>query len=351
MRAPRPPGTTADPPRGPRKLGAARRFLENKPQPQRGAALLLARLILTLVVTLTAGMVWQQTRAIQVEAAERARAQSAWIITGALDWARLILREDLRTQERSGRAFDSLNEPWATPLAEARLSSFLAADKDNNADSGPEAFLSGAIVDAQSRWNLRNLVDGAGKVVPAERAALARLCQLASLPGDTAARIAEGLRAAWAPTADDLARGVPLAPAKVADLAWVGIDAASVQRLAPWVEVLPVRTAVNANTASREVLLAAIDGLDLGTAERLVQARQRKPFQSLDDLRPLLPRDMVLDPGRVGVATSYFEVFGRLRLEDRVLEERSLLERRGPERGSEVVTLRRERLSLGAPAR
>ena len=63
---------------------------------QQGAALLLAMVIVALVATVTAGMVWQQTRAVQVEEAERARAQAGWILSGALDWARLILREDLR---------------------------------------------------------------------------------------------------------------------------------------------------------------------------------------------------------------------------------------------------------------
>ena len=61
---------------------------------QRGAALLTAMIIVALVATLAGSMVWQQWRAIQVEAAERARTQSAWILSGALDWARLILRED-----------------------------------------------------------------------------------------------------------------------------------------------------------------------------------------------------------------------------------------------------------------
>ena len=172
-------------------------------QPARGVALLMAMLLLVMVVTITAGMVWQQARAVEVEAAERARTQSSWIITGALDWARLILREDGRTQQRAGRAQDSLDEPWATPLAEARLSTFLAADKDNNTDSGPEAFLSGRIEDAQSRWNLRNLVGLDGKEVPAERAALARLCQQAGVPGDTAELISAGLRLAWAPATAD----------------------------------------------------------------------------------------------------------------------------------------------------
>ena len=101
---------------------------------QRGAALLTAMVIVTLVATMAAAMVWQQWRAVQVETAERARMQSSWILQGALDWARLILREDAR----SGRP-TALTEPWATPLAEARLSTFLAADKNNNAeDDGPE---------------------------------------------------------------------------------------------------------------------------------------------------------------------------------------------------------------------
>ena len=100
---------------------------------QRGAALLLAMLVVTLVATLAAAALWQQWRSAEVEQAERQRMQAGWILTGALDWARLILREDARDNQSSGNA-DHLGEPWATPLEEARLSSFLAADKNNNAD-------------------------------------------------------------------------------------------------------------------------------------------------------------------------------------------------------------------------
>ena len=319
--------------------------------PARGAALLLAMLLLVMVVTITAGMVWQQARAIEVESAERTRSQSGWIITGALDWARLILREDGRAQQRGGRSLDSLDEPWATPLAEARLSTFLAADQDNNADAGPEAFLSGRIEDAQSRWNLRNLVDGAGKEVPAEKAALAQLCQQAGLPGDTADLISAGLRQAWAPPAAEGNSAAPLAPQRLSELEWLGLAPATLRRLAPWVDLLPRPTPVNANTAPREVLVVAIEGLDLGSAERLVQARQRNPFQSLDDVKAQLPPTMVIDPARLGVSTSYFLVDGRLRLDDRLLEVRSLLERRGADRDFEVVVLRRERIPAGLPPR
>jgi general secretion pathway protein K len=183
---------------------------------------------------------------------------------------------------------------------------------------------------------------------------LAQLCQLAGLPTEVAQRITSGLQAAWAPAGSDSTgtgqTETPLPPARLSDLVWLGIDSASLQRLAPWVDLLPVRTTVNANTAAREVLMAAIPTLDAGSAERLVQLRQRKPFETMDDVTrqlPERPADKKFDLSRISVGSKFFEAYGRLRLEDRVLEERSLLERRP----GEVVTLRRERVSLSAPAR
>ena len=91
-----------------------------RPGRQAGAALLAAMLTVTLVATFAAAALWQQWRATEVESAERARVQASWVLIGALDWSRLILREDGRSGET-----DNLTEPWAVPLEEARLSSFL----------------------------------------------------------------------------------------------------------------------------------------------------------------------------------------------------------------------------------
>ena len=307
----------------------------SRPHRQRGAALLVALIIVTLVVTLAASMVWQQWRAVQVEAAERARMQSSWILQGALDWARLILREDAR----SGRP-TALTEPWATPLAEARLSTFLAADKNDISDDGPDAFLSGAITDAQSRYNLTSLLDAGGKIVTAEVEALDRLCQTVGLSGDVAARIAAGLRDAHA-GATQGSGTAPLLPRSLAQLTWLGIDASTITALEPYVTLLPVRTPVNANTASREVLAAVIKGLDLATAERLVQLRQRDPFKTLGAVEAQIPGLGPLNGQQVSVVSSFFEVRGRLRLDDRVLEQRSLVERRG----LDMLVLMREQVS------
>jgi general secretion pathway protein K len=327
-----------------------------RPHRQRGSALLLALLIVALVVALSGGMVWQQTRALEIESAERARAQSAWVLNGALDWSRLVLAEDLRDNRSRREPFDSLGEVWATPLAEARLSTFLAADQDNTMDSGPEAFISGSIEDAQSRYNLRRLVDPqTGELREFEVAALGRLLRAANLPDGTTERLVAAVGPAFSPV-DREGAPAPLAPLRLQDLAWLGIDPPTIEALRPWVDVLPVQTAINLNTAPREVLLAAIDNLDLGLAERIVQERQRRPlgaFESLAAVEELFGEDAAQkpEPERASVASNFFIVSGRLRLDDRVLEERSLIERRGADRGGETVVRRRERISGLVPVR
>jgi general secretion pathway protein K len=315
--------------------------VEHRPRRgQRGAALLVAMVILTLVATLAAGMVWQQWRALQVETAERARMQAAWILTGALDWARLILREDGRNP-----GIDHLGEPWAVPLAEARLSTFLAVDRENNAaavDDGPEAFLSGQISDAQALFNLRNLVDQEGKVDAAALRALRRLCENVDVPASVANALAEQLHAAWS----DDGNSNLLAPHSVAELTWLGISREHVEALSPWLVMLPTPAMINLNTAPREVLLAVLEGLDTAGAERLVQARDREPFRSVEQAKALFGEESPVKFNGVSVSTNHFFVQGRIRLGDRVLEERSLVRRID----RDIVTLDRKRVSSFAAA-
>ena len=303
---------------------------------QRGAALLMAMLTVALVATLAAGALWQQWRSVEVEASERSRVQASWILGGALDWARLILREDAR----SGGA-DHLAEPWAVALAESRLSAFLATDR-NNTDTGDDAFLSGQITDAQSRLNVMNLVAG-GKVSEPDLLAFTRLFELLGLELSELERLAENLRLALDPDAQNTAGAVALLPQRVEQLRWLGLSASSLQRLSDFVTVLPARTPVNLNTASREVLAASIPGADMAAATQLIAARERRPFQSLAAAnRVLASATEPLDSARFSVATRYFEVRGRLRLENTVVEERSLVLRNG----LEVTTLWRERAAL-----
>ena len=80
-------------------------------------------------------------------------------------------------------------------------------------------------------------------------------------------------------------------------------------------------------------------------AARLIQLRAQAPFKTLEEAKKNLPPATVLNARQVGVASQFFEVRGQLRLGDRVLQERSLVQRRNPE----VVTIQRERVSLNEP--
>jgi general secretion pathway protein K len=343
------------------------------PRRQRGAALLMAMLIVTLVASFAAAAAWQQWRAAEVEASERARVQAGWILLGALDWSRLILREDARADMRNRTMADTLSEPWAVPLQEARLSTFLAADGRDPAGAGAlsgdddaNAFLSGEIVDAQSRLNVVNLAavpPAAAPGTPAPDPALQafqKLFGLLGLPIDQVVTLRRNLRtalAAAAATGIPSATGgaavpavpavigpdTPLVPQRVSQLGWLGLPPDTVAAIAPYVTVLPVATPVNLNTASVPVLAAVLPRLSLGAAQQFAAGRALAPMRQAQDLTRRLGPETALDPQLHGFGSSYFEVRGRLRLDQAVVEERSLVRRNN----NQTVTLWRQRGGIG----
>jgi general secretion pathway protein K len=310
---------------------------------QKGAAILMAMLTVTLVATLAAAALWQQWRSVEVETAQRARVQSGWILVGALDFARLILREDAR----SGGA-DHLAEPWAVPLEEARLTSFFAsgtASDTTQQDDIQQAFMSGQIIDLQGRLNVRNLVEG-GKVAEPVLRQFARLFTLLGVPEGQLPVLAENLRLALEPAAE--ARpgvATPLMPQRVEQLVWLGLSHPSIALLAPFITILPQSTPVNLNTAPAEVIFASIEEPDMALARRLVTARALSHYKTLAEAARLLgdvPGQIVQE--RHSVSSRYFEVRGKLRLDDVAVNERSLVVRDG----LDVKVLWRER-TAGVP--
>ncbi|MDN6886162.1 type II secretion system minor pseudopilin GspK [Variovorax sp. CAN2819] len=301
---------------------------------QRGAALLAAMLTVMLVATFAAAALWQQWRSAEVEGAERGRVQAAWVLIGALDWSRLILGED-------GRAGgpDHLGEPWAVPLEEARLTSFLSAEKNvasDNLEGLPDAFLSGRIVDAQSKLNVLSLVDN-GKPVPAAVATFTRLFNLLGLPVSELSLMTTGLTAALATgTSTDGSNSggdssaAPLMPQQVSQLVWLGLSASTAAALEPYVTILPVKTTLNLNTASAEAISASMESLNIASARQLVDRRSRAFFKDIAAANAALPSGSApFNAAQHGVGTQFFEVYGKLRLDRTYVEERSLLRRSG----------------------
>ena len=208
---------------------------------QRGAALLAAMLTVALVATFAAGALWQQWKSIEVEGAERQRTQARWLLTGALDWARVILREDARAGDTNAPT-DHLAEPWAVPLQEARMSSFLAALPDGTGNTvddeklAQQVLLSGAVNDLQGRLNVTNLLQGeqldAKTVIAFER-----LFDALGVPPAQLSLLTQGLLAAQKQTSTS-----PLMPQRVSQLSGLGLSPQALHTLSAHVTVLPART-------------------------------------------------------------------------------------------------------------
>ena len=312
---------------------------------QGGAALLSAMLTVTLVATFASAALWQQFRNFEIENAERGRLQSALVLTGALDWARLILREDART----GGA-DHLAEPWAVPLEEARLASFLAVN-DTAVNTDRNAFLSGSMTDMQGRLNVTNLVDG-NAASEVGLAAFKRLFELLDLPPLELAKFTENYITAVAGAAERTPSAPALSglvlPQRVDQLIWLGLEARTLVLLEPHISLLPIRTPVNLNTASAVVIAASTPGLDVAVAEKLIATRARKHFTNLAEANQSLGNPVSsFKEGLHSVASNFFEVRGELRLDQLSVAERSLVQRNG----SSVKTLWRTRGVRAEPAK
>jgi general secretion pathway protein K len=326
---------------------------------QKGVALISAMLVVSLVATLASVALWQQWRHVEVESAERQRIQSSWLLNGAFDWTRLILREDALAgvagaslsagsgQVSAAGGVDHLGEPWALPLKEAKLSTFLAQDQQLR-EGDPEVFLSGQVTDAQSRLNLTQWLEPNDGKGPARFSAnmqlsMSRLFGVLGLPGTELEMMAQAWLNATQAARQRIQSKQPnngvnsmasvgasgtavLLPQQIGQLQWLGVSAETLARLAPHLTILPESTPLNLNTASAEVIYASVAGLDLSSAQKFVQLRGQSHFVNLTDAAKALGVKS-LDSAQFAVGSKYFEVWGRLRLEDRTQEETALIHR------------------------
>ena len=281
---------------------------------ERGAAVVMAMLVVAATATLISGAFWRQSVLARQAENELSYAQAKWLIRGAVDWASIILREDARSS-----SVDHVGEPWAVQLAETRL----------NQDDGHEpVYIAGSIRDEQARFNLRNLAGPKG-VNARELAVLRRLLALAGSNEDAAAPIA-------ARVLSSLARGdkspqSQIGIASVDDLVGVGgLTPAVVARLRPFVTVLPQPTAINANTAPAVVLSARFENLSLADAQRLVASRDRAYFRDRADvLNRLGGLRLDATDQEVAVGTQFFSVDGTVIYRRARLHAQALIWRSG----------------------
>lgn len=305
---------------------------------QRGVAVITALLLTTLAITIVASLFWQQQVQVRSIENQRLQLQKQWILRGALDWTRLILREDARHSQ-----VDHLGEPWAATLAETRLDQYV---ENARADGDvPDAAISGSIVDAQSRFNLANL-SANGAVNREEVAAFARLLSSVQINPSLAQATADMMAAAQikpaVPSGAPRSSGGTGSAAVTApgskpslDIAYVddllavpGFTPEMLAKVKDFLVVLPGPTPVNVNTAPAEVLAARINTLSLSEAAVLVTTREKAWFKDISDVTQRLGR--TIPQTQIAFKTNYFLVNGNVRLNRAALEMQALIKRSDP---------------------
>jgi general secretion pathway protein K len=302
-------------------------------QRQRGVAVIMALLLTTLAITIVASLFWQQQVQVRSIENQRLQLQKQWILRGALDWAALILREDAKYSP-----VDTLDEPWAVPLAETRLDQYV---EKGHADSDiADATLSGSISDAQARYNLANLCVK-GTIKPEEVAVFEKLLTNAHLNPALAQATADVMAAAQKPPSADANIGDPPSDVLPMDLTQIddllavpGLTPAMLAKLKDFVIFLhdpTLPTPVNVNTASAEVLAAKVNRLSLDDARRLVESRNKiATFKDPADFSNRLPgTNHEILGSDISVTTKYFLVNGKVRMNRVESEVQALIERNG----------------------
>ena len=290
---------------------------------QRGAAIITAMLVVTLAAVVVSGLFWREHVAVRSVENRLALSQSRWIERAAFDWAKVILRADLR----SGPV-DHLGEPWAIPVVETRLDETVTAGAKLD-EGARNAVLAGRISDAQAQFNLNSLAGEGGQPSQPHREALRKLLSTVGRPESTADLIAQRVLQSVNSVAEGkVVPATRLPITRVADLLDVnGIDPTVVLALEPYVTVLPRPTPVNINTASAEVIAAMVPSLDLGSARRFVARRERTFYRTLEQAANDMDSRPVLNPILLAVGSSFFSVVGVIRYERVESQSETLLER------------------------
>jgi len=309
------------------------RTRQRRPMRERGVAVITALLLTTLAISIVASLFWQQQVQVRSMENQRLHLQTKWILRGALDWATLVLFQD----GIDHREYTSLDQVWATPLAETRLDQYVERERVEGENF--DASLSGNITDACSRYNLRNLGVAKGQPDGEQVEIFKRLLNNLQLDQGLAQRIAafvaaglpaaapegteQGTQAQAAPVL-----GAPVRILQVEDLLTVkGVTPAIVERLRPFVTVLPVKTPVNVNTAPAEVLAAVVPDMSVSEANTLIVRRKQAAWRGLNYFETEVGANRKPKQDTAAVRSDWFFVDSRIRLDRAALDAQALIQR------------------------
>lgn len=291
------------------------------PSRQRGAAIIVAMLVVALATISAAGFLFRS----QLEWRKLENAsdldQARWILRAAEQWAATVLMDDARNSRADHRG-----EAWAQELPPVESEGYV---------------ISGRMEEQDGRFNLNNLVVN-GQVNEPQLAAFQRLLKVLRLPSELAGNIADWLdsdqESAQAGSAESdyyLGLTPPYTAAdrpllSVDELIRVkGVDRDVLEQLRPFVATLPQGSRLNVNTASAEVLSTLVESLTLDEAQALAAQRDRIWFRDLSDFQRALPYGLSVNADLITVSSEYFVVRASARHGRISVGSRALLRRQG----------------------
>jgi general secretion pathway protein K len=294
--------------------------LHKKQKGQRGVALVLTLLILTILVV--TGL--ELNRAIRVEASLagnfRDLTQASYIAQSGVEIARALIQEDDLT-------YDGPDERWAQFELLAYLSHQLFT----------EGYFTGRIVDESAKFNPNGLITRYGSVDPKKRDQLERLLLLLRhepgvidaildwLDPDEQRRTLGAereyymlLKPPYAPKNGPLdSLGEMLLIKGISPAIFYGTDDKEGLRnyLTVYSDLSPdprvnIDPKININTASLPILMSLSPKVDQTMAQAVLDYRRLQPFRKLEDLRSIPGWDEVYPAisSEISVRTNYFSV-------------------------------------------
>lgn len=326
------------------------RYMKKPPVKQRGAALLIALVIMSIAMGIAVNIMFRQQLHTRLAVNIGNLEQIYPYATGLEDWARTILNRDAEDSPDT----DDLTEPWATEIPPIPI---------------PGGTMTGRLFDLQAKLNLNNLYpperpieenpdEAPGAAGGEERTAeeqriiedqnryiIAKLRTETLLktidPDETlgpAINFADvvtdwidsdsntteaGAESDYYQTLDP--------PYNTADSFLVNetelrllkdIDKDAYELLRPHVTMLPEYTPVNVNTASLEVFQAL--GFTAEAAENIISVRDEDPFQGMDDFMDLAVVQVATEetedtppevyPQHLSATTNYFLLQGEVNI-------------------------------------
>lgn len=301
-------------------------------QRQQGVALITAILITALVTVAAVAMATRQQLDIRRTGNQLEADQAYLYALGMEEWAKQVLRDDLRNS-----AIDTLQEDWHTQLPPIPV------------EGGS---IQGSLEDMQGRFNLNNLLDDqdVNKTDVKQVEGIQRLLTQVSraeedinfspfLANAVADWIDPNLNT-LADGAEDLEYLGTRVPYRAANRFMVstselqavaGFSPEGVRVLRDLVTALPAKTAVNVNTASEVVLMTLHQDITPSVAQAIAEYRTDTPFEKPEDFVDYMDKThkIQLDAKGVAVESSYFAVTALAVIGRMEIELHSLLLRQG----------------------